>query len=459
MPEKIKSIKDYSSEQEAVVKDFKVHTMPEKFLSIRPTFKLGKAGKTDKKPMSIKKNLIIGIIVAIVLGGLMVLAAWLFLKSVDQDQPSTLPAETDYPAAVDDPAEIDQPISPPQINELPSTSQSLLEFDTWLAFDNATYKYSLKYPTDWSPDENNNPTNALQLVTFNDQSDVGHFAITTFSNPQQQPLTNWLKVTLAIDEIDLESFSLHNYSAYKYEDQLANQNIVYITFDQKIYSLAFPKTDDNTYNQAYAQILINFKFSQPLEDPQDQPPVFTPAVDSDQDNLTDIEEALYGTQPDKRDTDGDSYIDGEEVANLYDPTISGNARLYNSQLVSTYVSGDYNYNIIYPAAWTAKDEGQSVIFQDQNGEFIQVLITQNQHGFNNITEWYQANINPNISNLSNLTIDNQPAIRTADNMNAYFLLADNIYSLIYNIGLSTDPNFMTTFDMMLKSFRLMSSGN
>lgn len=42
-------------------------------------------------------------------------------------------------------------------------------------------------------------------------------------------------------------------------------------------------------------------------------------VDSDQDGLSNEEERLYKTDPQKRDTDGDSYSDGVEVRSGYDP--------------------------------------------------------------------------------------------------------------------------------------------
>ncbi len=42
-------------------------------------------------------------------------------------------------------------------------------------------------------------------------------------------------------------------------------------------------------------------------------------VDSDQDGLSNEEERLYKTDPQKRDTDGDSYSDGVEVKSGYDP--------------------------------------------------------------------------------------------------------------------------------------------
>jgi len=44
-------------------------------------------------------------------------------------------------------------------------------------------------------------------------------------------------------------------------------------------------------------------------------------IDSDQDGLSDAMEALYKTDPNNYDTDGDGYKDGDEVANGYDPII------------------------------------------------------------------------------------------------------------------------------------------
>jgi len=50
-----------------------------------------------------------------------------------------------------------------------------------------------------------------------------------------------------------------------------------------------------------------------------------------------------------------------------------------------------------------------------------------------------------------------PAIVSADQMHLYFIFGDNIYSLIYNINLRQNGNFMTTFKMIVKSFKLMAS--
>ncbi len=45
--------------------------------------------------------------------------------------------------------------------------------------------------------------------------------------------------------------------------------------------------------------------------------------DSDQDGLTNAEERFYGTDPNRADSDGDGYLDSEEVRNGYNPLGEG----------------------------------------------------------------------------------------------------------------------------------------
>jgi len=50
--------------------------------------------------------------------------------------------------------------------------------------------------------------------------------------------------------------------------------------------------------------------------------------DSDQDGLTDSDETnIYRTEPNKADTDGDGYKDGEEIQNSYDPNKAGDDKI------------------------------------------------------------------------------------------------------------------------------------
>lgn len=51
-------------------------------------------------------------------------------------------------------------------------------------------------------------------------------------------------------------------------------------------------------------------------------PIEDPTADSDNDGLSNSNEKLWGTNPNNRDTDGDNYLDGEEVQKSHNPTIA-----------------------------------------------------------------------------------------------------------------------------------------
>jgi len=58
-------------------------------------------------------------------------------------------------------------------------------------------------------------------------------------------------------------------------------------------------------------------------------------IDADQDNLSGEEEKLYGTNPNKADTDGDGYSDGVEVESGYNPLIPAPGdRIVNAEVKS-----------------------------------------------------------------------------------------------------------------------------
>lgn len=52
------------------------------------------------------------------------------------------------------------------------------------------------------------------------------------------------------------------------------------------------------------------------------PRVVNPTFDDDADGLTNAQEALWGTDPARSDTDGDGFLDGDEVTNNHNPTVA-----------------------------------------------------------------------------------------------------------------------------------------
>ncbi len=449
--------------------NFVVHTMPQKFLSLRPQ-PFSPSSKAHKKQRSLKNNLIIGAIIIIVLGSLMLLAAWLFVKSIKQSDNSQPTAQA--PAAKKNNLNSDSPAPAAQPKTATSSApvqptvdyQQLLSVDQWQSVENKQYYYSLKAPASWqkktvASEDQPTGSNRLEQLEFTDEHGKLFFKLDIFDNTQQLSLADWLFKTRRLSSAQLQPFTLHNQPAYKLIDEQQGQYVIYALYGNYIYALTFKQAQDDNFKQVNNHLLVNFKFT-PLSPSSGQqknsvPNNFQPAIDSDHDGLTDEEEVLYGTDKNKRDTDADGYTDGDEVANLYNPLKPGHAKIYDSRLVVTYVNNRYHYNLIYPAVWQIKDDGDSVIFQDKNGEFIQVLVVKDEQNYNTVLDWYKANVDQDVGQLTKFEIDGVQAIRTLDGYKVYFLYNGYLYSLIYNIGLRQDANFMVTFDMIVKSLNLM----
>lgn len=69
----------------------------------------------------------------------------------------------------------------------------------------------------------------------------------------------------------------------------------------------------------YATYRQNIEYQKWLAESKKYDTTLKVDVDSDDDGLSDVEEATFGTDPNNPDTDGDSYKDGEEIINGFDP--------------------------------------------------------------------------------------------------------------------------------------------
>jgi len=181
----------------------------------------------------------------------------------------------------------------------------------------------------------------------------------------------------------------------------------------------------------------------------------SPAVDFDSDSLTALEEALFGTDPNVSDSDGDGYSDGNEIINGYDPT-RPRVSLSDSGLIRTYSNAEYS--VIYPSNWQVRDlGGDEIIFQATNGEFVEIFSIPNQDNIG-LSDWFKQQF-PEISfgSVTQVKINNLDGIRSVDRL-TYYLVDSNdsslVYLITYNIGNSTEINFNTTFNVMVKNFRL-----
>lgn len=213
----------------------------------------------------------------------------------------------------------------------------------------------------------------------------------------------------------------------------------------------------------------------PVEQPlsQQQPAVVAPQTsqgltqgnDADGDTLTDTEERLYGTDPNKPDTDGDGFFDGEELKKLFDPTIATASHLDSSILTHAYTNKTFKYRLLYPAAWVAKAVNASereVIFTSATGEFISLSVEDNPQSLSPL-DWYVTKQDPGVNpaQLQSRVGETWTGIIGMDGRTVYFMrksekgagsTAPLMYTLQYNVNSKTEVNFISTFQMMVQSF-------
>lgn len=105
------------------------------------------------------------------------------------------------------------------------------------------------------------------------------------------------------------------------------------------------------------------------------PSISGDATDADADALTDREEEALGTDSLSWDTDSDGYYDGQEVANLYNPSGFAPVKIIDSGLVRDYVNPVWQYRVYYPMEWevgVADPGGDQVVFGGLSDEFVEV---------------------------------------------------------------------------------------
>jgi hypothetical protein len=183
------------------------------------------------------------------------------------------------------------------------------------------------------------------------------------------------------------------------------------------------------------------------------------APDADGDGLTNVEEALYGTDPNKVDSDGDGFSDSVEVINLYNPAGFTPNKLIEAGLVTNYTSKEGGYQIYYPTSWTRTEKnGGDVIFDNPQNQPISVSVEDNTAN-KSVLDWY-LNSNPGLKPSETqqfFTKSGLEGVRGPDGRTAYVSAGSHIYIISYAPGLQTEIHFRTTFQMMINSFQTFSS--
>lgn len=188
------------------------------------------------------------------------------------------------------------------------------------------------------------------------------------------------------------------------------------------------------------------------------------APDRDKDTLTDAEEVLYKSNPNNPDTDGDGFLDGQEVANLYNPLTGSSELIENSGMTKNYINKVYNYSVIYPKSWQVvlmADKDRDVALVSSNKEFIEITIIDNPKGIS-AEQWYLKQIPANLAyKVEKIWANNFVGVKSLDAMHFYLTPISGkknfIYSISYMVGSHMNITYPSTFKMIVRSFDISSN--
>lgn len=181
------------------------------------------------------------------------------------------------------------------------------------------------------------------------------------------------------------------------------------------------------------------------------------SADTDNDDLSNIAEELWKTDPLSPDTDGDVYNDGHEVYNLYNPIGQEPQKIIDSGLVTDYTNPVFGYKVFYPNTWAVGnvDPGsRDVLFSTLTGENIEVRVFDRE-AVQVFADWF-AKWAPNEQYNDLLDFDSvfkDKSYRRKDYLVFYFYNDQNIFVIAYHTTDSATVNYRSVIKMMARSFR------
>ncbi|MCC6564104.1 fibronectin type III domain-containing protein [Candidatus Uhrbacteria bacterium] len=180
-------------------------------------------------------------------------------------------------------------------------------------------------------------------------------------------------------------------------------------------------------------------------------------LDSDSDGLSDVEEAIFGTDSRVPDSDRDGFLDGNEVFHLYNPAAKAPVRLLDSGLVTAFVS-PAGWSLFIPKGWTStldSADGSRATVRTGQGETFRISIQDNPNGAS-LADWYVAgHAGASASQLREiLTKGGLTGLLGPERTDAQFAWDGKVFVLQYDLGTRPFINFRTSYEMMLNSLRL-----
>lgn len=180
--------------------------------------------------------------------------------------------------------------------------------------------------------------------------------------------------------------------------------------------------------------------------------------------LSSSEKSLYKTDSTVLDSDSDGHIDGEEIMNLYDPSVKNNGesldlRLIDSAKIVSYV--DNKISVYYPSEFyqTSTDDDSFIISPILNSnEYFKLEFIKNELGISLVDYLKQQDQSStdfySISSLLN-TMRSDFIFNNLGNMAYLDLGNDTILKVSYILPSLDKSNYAATFLMILKSINII----
>ncbi|KPJ85798.1 hypothetical protein AMJ57_01650, partial [Parcubacteria bacterium SG8_24] len=192
-----------------------------------------------------------------------------------------------------------------------------------------------------------------------------------------------------------------------------------------------------------------------------EPPEPVAADDTDSDGLTDDEERrIYGSNPTEPNSDNDSFVDLNEVLNLFDPAQAEPGQLLDNPGITLYRNVNFGFDIYRPSSWRVSEdeELQQVSFAAPDGETI--LIRAESKPVNQaLLDWYlEQSPGVNRSQVEVLTTRQGYArVVSPDRMTNYISDGDKVLVMSYDLGGELTIRYRVTFAMMANSLQIMAA--
>lgn len=193
----------------------------------------------------------------------------------------------------------------------------------------------------------------------------------------------------------------------------------------------------------------------PTPDPEPEEPF--PGTDTDTDGLTNVEELLYGTDFRSPDTDGDTFLDGNEVFHRYDPNGLAPSTLLDTGAVRVLERADLPFTLYYPASWSlsaASTNGKVTFRSEENGSIE--LTYEEKDSLTDLSAWMKAEGISAKGAEETMTKEGYPARSTEDGRTVYLDLGDWVVSAVYDLGDTMSIEFLQTFKMMMNSIDVIA---